>query len=424
MDDEPALLPIRIVVTDDLERSRLTVLFRLILAIPHLVVVALWGVAAAAVSIVLWLALLSTGTAPEALQSFLISYLRYSVQVSAYVHLAAGPYPPFGGGDGYPVDVEVDPSPAQARGRVAARLVLALPALLIAGVLGGSAWIWGFAAGWSGGGVAGSAAILAWFASLARGRMPRGLRDLSTYGIAYTAQVLGYVLLVTDRYPTSDPTRVQPLAELPPHPVRLELSDGVGRSRLTVFFRILLAIPHLIWLSLWSVIVSLAVVVAWLAALATGRVPAALHRFIAAWVRYALHVGAFLLLVGGPFPGFVGGAGSYPVDVVIDSPLRQHRVVTLFRLMLAVPALALNVAYASVALVVALLGWWAALVTGRMPEGLRNLGAVSLRYTAQVDAYLLLLTDRYPYSAPAVRSRPRNEQLELPTGAVTRFESP
>ena len=40
-----------------------------------------------------------------------------------------------------------------------------------------------------------------------------------------------------------------------------------------------------------------------------------------------------------------------------------------------------------------------------MPEGLRNLGAVGLRYSAQANAYLFLLTDRYPYSAPAVRDR-------------------
>ena len=51
MDDEPRpALPIRIVVTDDLERSRVTVFFRLLLAIPHLVVVALWGIAAFAVA--------------------------------------------------------------------------------------------------------------------------------------------------------------------------------------------------------------------------------------------------------------------------------------------------------------------------------------------------------------------------------------
>jgi len=425
VDDDSARPPLRVVISDDLERSRVTVFFRVILAIPHLVVVTLWGIAAGAVSIVVWLALLFEGKAPRTLQSFVISYLRYSVQVSAYVYLAAGPYPQFGGGDGYPVDLEVEPSPRQSRGRVAARLVLAFPALLLASALGGGSFFgnvsWllsrdsgpNWSAGWGVGGMAATAAFLAWFASLARGRSPRGLRDLAAYGIAYMAQTLGYLLLVTDRFPTSDPVRVQPLAELPPHPVRLELTDDVDRSRLTVFFRLLLAIPHLIWLSLWSVLVFLAVVAAWFAALATGRVPSALHRFIGAWVRYAMHVGAFLFLIGGPFPGFVGATGSYPVDVAIDPPQRQRRAVTLFRVWLVFPALMLGGAYTAVVWLVALLGWWAALFTGRMPEGMRNLGAVSLRYTAQVNAYLLLLTDTYPYSAPTVRDRPRHEQLEL-----------
>ena len=47
-----------------------------------------------------------------------------------------------------------------------------------------------------------------------------------------------------------------------------------------------------------------------------------------------------------------------------------------------------------------LLGWFAALVTARMPTGFRNVGAWSLRYGAQLNAYLWLLTDRYPYSGP------------------------
>ena len=426
MEDEIAPLPIRIVVTDDLERSRVTVFFRLLLAIPHLIVVALYGIAAAAVSIILWLAIVIEGKAPESLQSFVASYLRYSVQVSAYLNLAAQPYPSFGGGKGYPVDLEIVPSPRQSRGRAAFRLVLAIPVMLIAAALGGGSSFGNFSwfasqrtdtewtsVGWGGGGIVVAAAFLAWFASLARGRTPRGLRDLIAYGIAYTAQAVGYLLLVTDGYPTSDPSRVLPYAALPAHPVRLELTDSLERSRLTVFFRLLLAIPHLIWLSLWGILTLLAVLVAWFAALATGRVPLALHRFIAAWVRYSMHVGAFLFIVGGPFPGFVGADGSYPVSVAIDPPQRQRRAVTFFRIWLAIPALILGAAYTGVTWLVGLLGWWAALFTGRMPEGLRNLGAVGLRYSAQANAYVFLLTERYPYAAPAVRDRPRDEQLEL-----------
>jgi hypothetical protein len=127
-----------------------------------------------------------------------------------------------------------------------------------------------------------------------------------------------------------------------------------------------------------------------------------------------MHVMAVLFLVGGPFPGFVGAAGSYPVELAIDAPERQRRVVTLFRGILAIPALMLGGAYSAVVLIVGLLGWWAALFTGRMPEGLRNIGAVALRYSGQANAYLFLLTDRYPYSAPAVRDRERDEQLVLP----------
>ncbi len=425
-------LPISVVVTDDLERSRLTVFFRLLLAIPHLVVVILWGVAAFAVAVILWLALLVEGKAPGTLQRFVASYIRYSTQVSAYINLAADPYPAFGGADGYPVDLEIELATRQSRGRVAARLVLAFPALLLLAVLGGGfsgarfttfssgtsgngGDLW--ALGWSSGGVAMTAALLAWFATLARGRMPLGLRDLIAYCVGYTAQAMGYLLLVTDRYPTTDPARVVPFTVLPPHAVRLELSDRVRRSRLTVFFRFPLAVPHLIWLTLWSMLVLIVVTPAWLVALVIGRLPAVLHRFFAAWIRYTTHVLAFLYVIGGPFPGFTGAAGSYPVDIAFDPPGRQRRAVTAFRLFLGFPALVLAGAYGTAALVVAVLGWWAALFTGRMPEGLRNLGAVSLRYSAQATAYLFLVTESYAYAAPAVRDRPRDVQLELPFDA-------
>ncbi len=38
-----------------------------------------------------------------------------------------------------------------------------------------------------------------------------------------------------------------------PHPIRLVVADDLRRSRLTVFFRLLLAIPHLIWLTIWRI---------------------------------------------------------------------------------------------------------------------------------------------------------------------------
>jgi len=36
------------------------------------------------------------------------------------------------------------------------------------------------------------------------------------------------------------------------HPIRLDLEGDLRRSRLTVGFRLLLALPHLVWWGLWA----------------------------------------------------------------------------------------------------------------------------------------------------------------------------
>ena len=421
----PADRPIRLVMRDnDLGRSRLTAFFRLFLAIPHFVWLTLWGIAAFVVAFILWLAVLIEGQAPENLHDFVAGYVRYATHVGAYILLAANPYPGFRGRPGYPVDVEIDPPVRQSRWTGFFRLLLALPALLLAAALGGGfstgspgqgSWSWSSSGGreeyaaWSAlsiGGAAAAAAFLAWFAILARGRAPNGLRDLTAYALGYSAQAGGYLLLLTPRYPTSDPKLAGAYSDLPEHPVRIVVTDDLERPRLTVLFRLLLAIPHLVWLTLWSVAAVLAGVAAWFAGLVLGRVPLALHRFLSAYVRYSTHVSAYVYVVGRRFPGFTGRAGSYGIDVVIDPATRQGRWRIFFRFFLAIPALILGGALSGVVFAVAFLGWWYALAGGRMPEGLRNLGASCLRYEAQVSAFLFLLTDRYPYATPVLQARP------------------
>jgi hypothetical protein len=284
-----------------------------------------------------------------------------------------------------------------------------VPAFLLASTLGGSAAL----GGWSGvavvtgaGGLALIVGVLGWFACLVRGRMPRGMRDAATYAIGYGAQTTAYALLLTGRYPDSTPGLVQPRPVLPTHPVAIDVRDDLGRPRLLVAFRLLLVMPHLLWLALWAVTALVAAVVAWVCALVVGRVPRRLHRFLAAFVRAITHVWAFLYVVGRQFPGFVGREASYPIDLTIAPPVRQRRLGVLARVVLALPALLLSSGYGSALLVVGLLGWVASLVTGRMPGGLRDLGAASLRYQAQVLAYLFLLTPRYPDSSPVLEGAP------------------
>ncbi len=395
--------PVRLLLTDDLRRNRLTVFFRLLLSIPHFIWISLWGIAALVVAIVNWFCTLILGRSPAALHRFLAAYVKYATQFHAYLHLAADPYPTFDGSSGYPVDVELPAPGPQNRLTVLFRGILLLPALLIFAVLNGNPNSGSGAGRRSYSYTAGllpGVAFLGWFAILARGRMPRGLRDGAAYSLCYGAQFWSYAFLLTERYPDSDPLAAVPDVPEREDPIHLELSDDLRRSRLTVFFRFLLALPHLIWLALWGILVALCAILNWFATLFAGRSPEWLHGFLAAYVRYYFHVYGFLSLIANPFPGFVGKAGSYPFEIAVAPRERQNRWKTGFRIVLAIPALILSGAYGALAGAIAFLGWFSALARGRMPRGLRNAGALAMRYQAQAHGYLLLLTDVYPYSGP------------------------
>ena len=80
---------------------------------------------------------------------------------------------------------------------------------------------------------------------------------------------LAYLLLVTDRYPNADPRRCSPTVEPPPlHVVHIARdADDLRRSRVTVLFRLPLAIPHLVWLALWGLLAFFASIVQWFVSL-------------------------------------------------------------------------------------------------------------------------------------------------------------
>ena len=109
------------------------------------------------------------------------------------------------------------------------------------------------------------------------------------------------------------------------HPVQLVVEDDLRRNRLTVFFRLILAIPHLIWVFLWSIAIVFVAIATWVATLVLGRPPTSLHGWACAYVRYLSHLNAYLWLVANPYPGFVGEEGEYPVDVTLPPPAPQEQ---------------------------------------------------------------------------------------------------
>jgi hypothetical protein len=416
--------PVKLVVEDDLRRNRVTVFFRLILAIPHFIFVFFWTIAVIFAAVANWIATLVQGQPPAGLHRFLSAYVRYQVHLSAYLALVGNPYPGFVGEEGeYPIDVQLPPPSPQPRWKTFFRIFLAVPSLMLATALGGvgnvrlpSRGKAGQYGGGGGGALDLSVAVLGWFASLARARMPKGLRDAGAYSIGYSAQMLAYILLLTDRYPNADPTAMLAAVERPPqHSVHLVGdADDLRFSRVTVFFRLLLAIPHLVWLALWTVVAILAAIVTWFATLPTGMPPAGLHRFLSRYVRYSLHVNAFLYLAANPFPGFAGEAGRYPLDLALPGPTRQRRWKTGFRVFLAIPAAIVNGALGWGLAVAAILTWFVALFTGAAPWGLRNFSAYALRYAAQLNAYAYLLTDAYPHASPLEGAAPAQLSFDEP----------
>ncbi len=421
MHQSTADAPVRLTLADDLLRRRSTVFFRLIISIPLLIWLAIWAIGAAIVALVNWVVTLLRGKSPASLHDFLARFVRYTTHTFAYVNLAAEPMPTFDGKPGYAVDLEIDPPRRQNRWTVAFRAVLALPAFALVSVLAGSGAPTGNLSQSSG--ELGNfsllviAAVFAWFYAMAKARVPRGLRDLIAYALSYGAQFWAYLLILTDRYPSSDPlTAIGPLPTRS-DPVRMDVRDELRRSRLTVFFRLVLAFPHIVWLTLWGIVALFAAIANWIATLIAGTSPEGLHRFLSAYVRYQLQVSAYLYLVGNPFPGFVGAEGTYPLDLHVAPRQRQNRWTVLFRLILALPAVVLSGVFSWLVGVVAFLGWFASLATGRMPIGLRNAGAFALRYTAQTSAYLLLVSPAYPYSGPCLERAPAPEAAVAAPGA-------
>lgn len=179
-------------------------------------------------------------------------------------------------------------------------------------------------------------------------------------------------------------------------PVRLVVRDDLRRSRLTIFFRGLLSVPHLIWLLLYGIPVVFVRLAAWVVGTFTGRIPDRMHDYMGRYVRYSTFVGAYRLYAANPFPPFGGREGSYPLDVVFPRPEKQNRLTIFFRGLLSFWAVIVGLFWGIWAGLVAFVAFWYALVLGRMHPGLQRRLCNYIRYSVETAAYQSYLTQRYP----------------------------
>ena len=193
-------------------------------------------------------------------------------------------------------------------------------------------------------------------------------------------------------------------------PVTFEQNYVERRSRLTTFFRLILAIPHYVVLSLWAIAASLVVIVAWFVLLFTARWPRGMFDFVAGFCRYATFVYAYVCLLTDEYPPFSGAEEStYPVRLTFAPPKPEYdRLKVLFRLFLAIPVAFINYAMQIVAQIGAFIAWFVIVVTGKQAQGLQDMTALGLSYQQRSLTYFVLLTEDWPpfTDNPATRITP------------------
>lgn len=181
--------------------------------------------------------------------------------------------------------------------------------------------------------------------------------------------------------------------------LRVRDREPLQRRRFVVLLRAPLFVPHALVIAVWSLLAPPAVAVAWLALLIEGRLPAWLHRFLAAYLRYVGQASAWFHLLSGRYPDPLHTL-EHPFAVVVPERPRQPRLITLGRILLALPALVLASVFRVVLSIAAMGAWFTALLLGRTTAGLQELGTFCLRYELETEAYVLLLTARYPRLPP------------------------
>jgi hypothetical protein len=147
-------------------------------------------------------------------------------------------------------------------------------------------------------------AVISWFAIVFTGQLPESFANLQSMWMRYELRTYTFALFMREEYP--------------PFVFAMTPTDGgedrrvavtfrpvlTDRNRLTVGFRIVLVIPHVIVLVLLGVAAAIVVIIAFFAVLFTGRWPAGMRDFVLNVQRWYLRVQTYFLLLTDEYPPF------------------------------------------------------------------------------------------------------------------------
>ena len=181
------------------------------------------------------------------------------------------------------------------------------------------------------------------------------------------------------------------------YPVAFEADPPAPQNRLSVFFRILFAIPHLIVLEFVGIAMAVVTIIAWFVILFTGKYPAGMMSFAIGVNRWVAGPRLHFLLTDKYPPFSLEDDSAYPIRIPITGQIEgRNRLTVFFRIIMILPHAIILGVLRYVAVVVAFIAWFAALFTGTVPAGLHSFIAGYCRWNARVAGYGALLTDEYP----------------------------
>ncbi len=189
------------------------------------------------------------------------------------------------------------------------------------------------------------------------------------------------------------------------YPVRLRI-DGSRTSMsrlwgipiLGVLVRSILAIPLYLVLGLVSLAVSLTMLVSWIPVLFTGRQAGWVYGVNSFYVDWTARLGAYLLLLVGGYPL----SGDFGARVEVDRDQRFSRLWGIPLLGILIRSIVLIPHYIVLAFLgiavgfLGLVNWIPVLLLGRQAEPIVTLVGGYLRWTARLNAYVLLVASPYP----------------------------
>jgi Domain of unknown function (DUF4389) len=187
-----------------------------------------------------------------------------------------------------------------------------------------------------------------------------------------------------------------------PYPTHVDFRGTRQIARWRPLVHWFLAIPQLFIAYGLSIVRAVLTLVSFFTVLFTRRIPPPLFDAIAMTFRYEWRAVSYALFLREEYPpfDFEPAATDDGVDphtvVTFTYPEQMSRWQPLVKWLLAFPHYLVLAVLGIGAIGVTIAGFFAVLITGEYPQGLRDFLVGVYRYSVRVQAYVGLLTDEYP----------------------------